>query len=80
MRHRPPPPLSNLLSHPPKEGECVIDSASESRSMSDPWGRPHPPTPCRCVIDSAGVEWEQIQRNFEAARRTSSAARSDEWG
>ena len=33
-----------------------------------------------CVIASAGEDWEQLARNFEAARRTSSAARSDEWG
>ena len=33
-----------------------------------------------CVIASAGDAWEQIARNFEAARRTSRAATSDEWG
>lgn len=33
-----------------------------------------------CIIASAGEEWEQIARNFEAARRTSRAATSDEWG
>lgn len=34
--------------------------------------------PDECVI--ASEKWEQIARNFEAARRTSTAARSDEWG
>jgi hypothetical protein len=33
-----------------------------------------------CVIEVGTHEWNQIARNFEAARRTSSAARSDEWG
>ena len=33
-----------------------------------------------CIIASAGDDWEQIARNFEAARRTSRAARSNEWG
>ena len=32
------------------------------------------------VATTSRTEWEQIARNFEAARRTSSAARIDEWG
>lgn len=38
-------------------------------------------SPEECVIDNADDDaWQQISRNFEAARRVSSAAKSDEWG